>query len=159
MKSLRRHLVRNATFFLTVVTYQRKPILLVDPELFHASWKRVELDAWAVLPDHFHVLIGVGDDSISDVVHRFKIAYWRRYRSRFGPGRVWQNRFWDHVIRDQEDLNRHLDYIHYNPVHHGLVSGPFQYANSLAERWLARGYYQNDWGMRERLSIVGQFGE
>jgi putative transposase len=72
---------------------------------------------------------------------------------------MWQNRFWEHVIRDQGDLNRHIDYIHYNPVHHGVVTDPFQYPDSSAKLWLEQGHYQRDWGVKEGISIEGSFGE
>jgi putative transposase len=87
------------------------------------------------------------------------MAFWRRYRGVYGPGRVWHNRFWDHVIRNQEDLNRHVDYIHYNPVRHGMVSRPFLYEFSSARNWLSRGYYQEDWGTAENPVKNGEFGE
>jgi len=92
-------------------------------------------------------------------MHNFKLSYSRRYRLRHGPGRVWQNRFWEHVIRDQDNLNRHIDYIHYNPVHHGIVTDPFEYSMSSAVSWFERGYYQRDWGVREPISLDGLFGE
>lgn len=159
MKTLRRHILTDATFFLTVVSHERKPILLREPDQFAKAWHGRELDAWVILPDHLHVVLTIGQESISDVMHNFKMSYSRRYRLRHGPGRVWQNRFWEHVIRDQDDLNRHIDYIHYNPVHHGLVTDPFQYPDSSAKLWLERGHYQSDWGVKERISIEGSFGE
>ena len=159
MKSLRRHVLGNSTFFIAVVTFERQPILCNYPGIFWEAWAGRPLDAWAVLPDHFHAVLQLGDESISAVMQKFKIRYYHLYRRRHGPGRVWQNRFWEHVIRDQDDLNRHIDYIHYNPVHHGLVSDPFQYPDSSAKLWLEQGYYQKDWGVKERLSIEGSYGE
>jgi len=159
MKTLRRHILSDATFFVTVVTFERKPILLREPDLFLIAWRGRQIDAWVILPDHFHAVLAIGHESISDVLHEFKMTYSRRYRLRHGPGRVWQNRFWEHVVRDQDDMNRHVDYIHYNPVHHGLVTDPFTYGESSAGLWLGRGYYQRDWGAKERLTIEGSFGE
>jgi putative transposase len=159
MKSLRRYIVRDAIFFVTVITFQRQPILLRQFEIFQQAWEGRRLDAWVVFPDHFHTVIQVGGDSISDVMHRFKIRYYHLYRRHYGPGRVWQNRFYEHVARDQEDLNKRFDYIHYNPVHHGLVADPFAYAMSSAGLWLERGYYQRDWGVREPITFDGAFGE
>jgi putative transposase len=159
MKTLRRHVLTDATFFVTVVAFERMPILLQEPDIFTKAWYGRELDAWVILPDHFHAVLKVGHESMSDILHQFKMSYSRRYRMRHGPGRVWQNRFWEHVIRDQDDLNRHVDYIHYNPVHHGIVADPFVYGQSSAALWLERGYYQRDWGMREPISFDGPFGE
>jgi len=159
MKTLRRCILTDATFFVTVVTYERNPILLKEPDIFAKAWRGRELEAWVILPDHFHAVLNVGQESVSDILHRFKLSYSRRFRLRHGPGRVWQNRFWEHVVRDQEDLNRHVDYIHYNPVHHGVVADPFAYDQSSATLWLERGYYQRDWGVREPISFEESFGE
>jgi len=101
----------------------------------------------------------VGGESISRILHRFKITYSRRFREIHGPGRVWQNRFWDHVIRDQRDMNRHLDYIHYNPVHHGVVNDPFAYDLSSLRDWHKEGYYERDWGTKDQITLEGEYGE
>jgi putative transposase len=159
MKSLRRYIVREATFFVTVITSQRQPFLLRRPEIFEKAWGGRQLDAWVVLPDHFHAVLQVGDESISDVMHRFKIQYYHLHRRHFGPGRVWQNRFWEHVVRDQEDLNKRINYVHYNPVHHGLIADPFAYTMSSAGLYLERGCYQRDWGVKEPVLFEGLFGE
>lgn len=59
---------------------------------------------------------------------------------------VWQKRFWEHQIRDEEDFNKHLDYIHYNPVKHGLVSRVRDWPFSSFHRYVDRGLYPLDWG-------------
>ena len=59
---------------------------------------------------------------------------------------VWQRRFWEHTIRDQEDMNRHLDYIHYNPVKHGLVKSAAEWPWSSFHRYVRMGYYEEAWG-------------
>ena len=159
MKTLRRYILTDATFFVTVISFERRPILLREPDLFQRAWHGRELDAWVVLPDHFHAVLTVGKASISDVLHRFKLSFSRRYRLRHGPGRVWQNRFWERVIRDQDELNRYIDYIHYNPMHHGFATDPFAYGESSAALWLERGYYQRDWGVKEPILFDGSFGE
>lgn len=158
MKSLLRHQIKDADYFITVVTYQRKPILLDNTELFWKSWKDVALKAWVILPDHFHAILNVGESNISDMMHKFKITYSRLYRDRNGPGRVWQNRFWDHVIRDEEDMNRHLDYIHYNPVKHGEVKSALEYEDSSFSDFVERGLYPKEWGLTVSV-IDGEYGE
>jgi putative transposase len=67
----------------------------------------------------------------------------RRLRGERG---FWQRRFWEHTIRDETDLERHLDYIHYNPVKHGLVSRPKDWPYSSFHRWVREGAYPHDWG-------------
>ena len=59
---------------------------------------------------------------------------------------IWQRRFWEHVIRDQTDFNRHCDYIHYNPVKHGLVNSPLEWKHSSFGKFVEKGLYRQDWG-------------
>lgn len=92
-------------------------------------------------------------------MHNFKITYSRRYRNKFSPGRVWQNRFWDHLIRNESDLNHHLDYIHYNPVKHGLTHDPFGYPHSTLSEFHAKGMYERNWGVIDKPEFAGEFGE
>ena len=63
-----------------------------------------------------------------------------------GSKTVWQPRFYEHCIRDERDFHNHLDYIHYNPVKHGLVSSPDQWAHSSFKHFVALGWYPNVWG-------------
>lgn len=93
------------------------------------------------------------------MLHGFKIRYYHEWARQAGKGKIWQNRFWDHIIRDQDDMNRHLDYIHYNPVKHGLVDDPFLYEYSSLNLFYKHGYYQRDWGVKEEPIIEGEFGE
>jgi putative transposase len=93
-------------------------------------------------------------------MHKFKITYSRRFRDKYKiSGKIWQNRFWDHIIRDQKDMNRHLDYIHYNPVKHGITNDPFIYEHSSLGKYHSDGYYQRDWGVVDKIDIKGEFGE
>ena len=84
-------------------------------------------------------------------------AYYRKENS-LASGRVWHNRFWDHIIRDEKDLQRHVDYIHFNPVKHGLVKSPFEWEYSSVSR-----YYPNkEWNFDIKLAEEfesGEFGE
>jgi putative transposase len=63
-----------------------------------------------------------------------------------GDANVWQRRFWEHLIRDQNDFNRHIDYIHYNPVKHGLVNCVADWPWSSFHRFVKLGFYDRDWG-------------
>jgi putative transposase len=92
-------------------------------------------------------------------MHDFKITYSRRYRDKYKPGRVWQNRFWDHIIRDENDMHRYIDYIHYNPVKHGLVNNPFNYAHSSLSEYAKTRSYTPDWGVKDAENPDGEFGE
>lgn len=159
MKTLRRFNLRNRHYFVTVVTCKRGGILVKNINLFWECWSTILPLAWVILPDHFHAIFKIDDKSISDLIHNFKVTYSRRYRDRYFKGRVWQNRFWDHIIRDQNDFNSHLDYVHYNPVKHGILSDPFEYKHSSLTDYYEAGYYQSDWGVAETLDFKGDFGE
>ncbi|MCX6834920.1 MAG: transposase [candidate division Zixibacteria bacterium] len=143
------------------------PILI---EHFDLLWQAVEkariqhdliLSAWVVLPDHIHMLLEHDTQNISNVMRQIKLAFSANYRKRVGlrEGRVWQHRFWDHIIRDQDDLNRHIDYIHYNPVKHGATDSPFLWKYSSSSEYLKEGYYASDWGVQGSMKIEGEFGE
>jgi len=95
------------------------------------------------------------------LVSTLYLAFAYRYRTEMGQyrGQVWQPRFWDHVIRDQEALNRHIDYIHYNPVKHDLIADPFKWNYFSLDQYYRNGYYSRDWGVKMKLRMEGNFGE
>jgi putative transposase len=71
---------------------------------------------------------------------------------------IWQRRYWEHAIRDDDDLAKHIDYIHFNPVKHGYVSKVADWPHSTFHRYVARGVLPLDWGGDVR-EIPGNFGE
>jgi len=167
MTNLRRYWQSGHTYFLTHVTYDRRPLLLEHAGLLWQAIEKVkstspfELPAWVILEDHFHVIINARENNPSRLMKQIKLLFSGSYRSamKLTSGRIWQYRFWDHMIRDQEDLNRHIDYIHYNPVKHGLVADPFAHLHSSIHEFFTRGYYCRDWGVRDSLKFDGDFGE
>ncbi|NLI14809.1 MAG: transposase [candidate division Zixibacteria bacterium] len=159
MKTLRRIDIPNTLYYITIVTRNRQKSLLKDVELFWISWGNVQLEAWVIMPDHTHILVNSGENGISHLIHNFKLRYAIGYRKKYGDSKVWQNRFWDHVIRDQTDLNNHLNYIHYNPVKHGMVSDPFSYEHSSLNKFYMAGMYERIWGIKDDLTFEGDFGE
>jgi putative transposase len=165
MSNLRRYDSFGKPVFVTNVTYNRAPILADNEDLF---WRGMEnakikypfdLIAWAIMPEHFHLLIAPGDIPISKIMHDFKLSFSAYYRNRNNmiSGKIWQLRFWDHIIRDQDDLNRHIDYIHYNPVKHDIAKKPFDYPHTSIHEY--REYYQDDWGVRDTVEFKAEFGE
>ncbi len=75
-----------------------------------------------------------------------------------GHGKIWQNRFWEHLVRDEEDYRRHLDYIHINPVKHGLAARPEDWPHSSFGHYRDKGWYEPGWGAA-LPDFVGDFGE
>jgi len=115
--------------------------------------------AIVILPDHLHCLweLPPGDTDYSERWRWIKREFTRDWLAIGGtevttPATsqrrrgVWQRRFWEHMIRDETDLENHFDYIHYNPVKHGLVARPRDWLWSSFHRWVRRGHYQADWG-------------
>jgi len=119
-----------------------------------------KLIAWVLLPDHLHFVIDPRTQDISRLMQRIKLSFARLYRERRdqSANRVWQRRFWDHVIRDQKDMNVHIDYIHYNPVKHGYVHSPFEWEHSSVHEYKERSLYPSDWGLKD-MEFTGQYGE
>ncbi|MFH2089742.1 MAG: transposase [Pseudomonadota bacterium] len=152
---------------MTHVTQNRDPLLIDNFDFLRQAISSVqmklpyELIAWVAIPDHFHLIIDPDVHDFSGLMRRIKLSFSAHLRKREGVdcGRVWQYRFWDHIIRDQDDLNRHIDYIHYNPVKHGLVASPFDHPYSSIHEYRKRGYYRDDWGTKEEIIFDGKFGE
>jgi putative transposase len=69
---------------------------------------------------------------------------------------LWQRRFWEHTIRDDIDFGHHVDYIHYNPVKHGLVSAPASWPYSSVHRFIRQGVCAKDWGGSAHDGIFGE---
>jgi putative transposase len=65
---------------------------------------------------------------------------------------LWQRRFWEHQIRDDEDYAKHLDYVHYNPVKHGLVTHAKDWQYSSFHRYVNRGSYEENWGLSPSIT-------
>jgi len=127
-----------------------------------------------LLPDHLHALWALppGDYSYSERWRWIKREFTRAWlasghaerslpMSRLREGRrgVWQRRFWEHAIRDESDLEAHFDYIHFNPVKHGLVSSPGNWPASTFHRWVSLGHYPPDWAAGASISLPGNAGE
>jgi putative transposase len=166
MTNIRRYFSEGQTVFLTHITYQRRPILIEHYDLVKQSLETLQardslsLKAWVVMPDHIHMIVENDGRDISDLMKRFKLSFSLRYRRRTGvKGRVWQYRFWDRIIRDEAELNHHIDYIHHNPVGQGLCGSPFEWEYSSAWEYLKQGYYAADWGLSGSLKFEGDFGE
>ncbi len=168
MRTFRRFYVPDAIVFITAVTQDRAPYLAEhdDVNLFWETLRAVQvihpyrLLAHVILPDHIHWLMRVQDKegNFSPVLHSVKRNYTWNYKKAHAisaPLQLWQPRFWDHVIRDQGDLQRHFDYVHFNPVKHGYVQHPEDWAHSSYQHWLRLGYYEPGWGSVEPEDTKG----
>ena len=168
MPRYRRARITGACYFFTVVTYRRQPVLC-DQTVRHALRDAIgrvrekrpfTIDAWVLLPDHLHCLwtLPPGDADYSTrwnmIKRRVSVACAAEYKRtewlteskrRHRESTLWQRRFWEHHIRDQDDFNRHMDYLHHNPVKHGLCNHASDWRYSTFHRYVARGVYPRDW--------------
>lgn len=114
--------------------------------------------AYVFLHDHFHILIRpTGQSNFSQILHSIKTNFTREYKQQMnitGNLNLWQKRFWNHVIRDETDLENHLHYIHYNPVKHGYVKNMDAWKHSSYTLWDDRGFYNrlSTWNEPENSS-------
>ena len=153
MPNYRRQFAPGRAVFLTLVTECRRPWLR-DPAAkaqvlaamdrtrrFH-PFRNI---AYVILDDHLHWLLAPAlSTNVSYLVGSVKREVSLRSPAR-GVRSLWQPRFHDHVIRDDMDMQRHLDYIHFNPVKHGYCDQAAAYAWSSLPHWIARGVYDRDW--------------
>ena len=167
----RRVVIEGACYFFTVVTHERQR-LFSDPQTVQLLADAIakvrvrhpfEIEAQVILPDHLHTIwtLPDGDANYAARWRLIKEGFTRAYCQSHGtPERtatarargeqpVWQRRFWEHLIRDDRDFSVHLDYIHRNPVRHGLVSAPRDWPQSSFADWVARGVYDPAWGSGE----------
>lgn len=165
----RRAHIAGGTFFFTVVTHERRPILVDDParvalrQAFREvrSRRPFSVDAIVLLPDHLHTVwtLPTGDDDFSTRWRQIKTLFTKRWlaagglegsrsvsRQFKGERGVWQRRGYEHACRDESDLKRCVDYLHANPLKHGLVDCVRDWPWSSFHRYVRLGEYDADWG-------------
>jgi putative transposase len=150
MPNYRRLFVPGGTYFFTVNLRDRKRAMLIDRiDILRRAWLEVtraqpfETIAAVVLPDHLHFMWRLPDDDhdFPARIRLIKSGFTRRLPAslktagRKGERNVWQRRFWEHLIRNEEDFERHVNYIHFNPVKHGIVVEPDDWPHSTWARW------------------------
>ena len=159
MPNYHRYYIPNAIIFITCVTKDRYPYLkstedvglLIDTIENANKINSFDLLAYVVLPDHFHWLMTVEGESgdFSRIMHSIKRNFTWNYKEMHKVNtslKIWQRGFWDHVIRDETDLERHLDYIHWNPIKHGYENQPEKWPFSTYKEWVSEGFYDLGWG-------------
>ena len=167
MSKLKRFYNEGSVYFVTSVTYNRERLLIGYQKQLMDSFQRYKdelnfsIIAWVILPDHFHFIIDPRQNNLSTVMKKIKLSFSKKllYMLGISGGHVWQKRFWDHVIRNQKDMNNHIDYIHYNPVKHHYTKSPFDWEYSSIREFFNRGYYTKDWGVAEIIELNGDYGE
>ena len=139
MPEYRRPKTAGGTYFFTVVTYCRQPIL--TSEVMRHSLREGIIRAQRTLP----FKIEANEIHLVRETHPTRLAL-SDSRLKRKETTIWQRRFWEHLIRDETDFRRHLDYIHWNPVKHGYVSLAADWSFSTFHRFAKDGIYPKDWG-------------
>jgi len=165
MPNYRRAWHPGGTYFFTVNLLQRtdNDLLVRHIDVLRESVKWVRhahpfaIHAWVVLPEHLHCVISLppGD---ADFALRWRLIKMRfsktipdkewisATRQRRGERGIWQRRYWEHLIRDEKDFSAHMDYVHINPVKHGLVERVIDWPYSTFHRLVEDGVYPRNWG-------------
>ena len=176
MVAYRRNYVPGGTYFFTVTLRNRRSRILIEQiDLLRAAFRDVvherpfTIDAIVVLPEHLHAVMTLpaSDADYSGRWRAIKSAFSRSLakaghslpKDRRGEYRLWQRRFWEHTIRDADDLQTHVDYTHYNPVKHGLSSRAADWPYSSIHRFIRRGWVGADWGVAPESFRDADFGE
>ncbi|MDP1785734.1 transposase [Nitrosomonas sp.] len=174
MAEYRRAYVPGGSWFFTVNLAERKNnrLLVEKIDLLRSAFEYTKqrypfrLDAVIILPDHLHCIWTL-PQADADFSTRWKLlkGYFSRHiakgegisaspKSRRERG-IWQRRFWEHLLRDQNDFNRHVDYIHWNPVKHGWAKRVSDWPYSSFHRYVEQGVYPENWGNHEDYDIEG----
>lgn len=165
MSNYRRDYVNGGTYFITVALQNRNCDWLVrhidalrDAFRETMSHYPFEIIAITVLPEHFHLILRLPENThdYSRIIQLIKINFTKRlpphYRApnpskqRKREAGIWQRRFWEHRIRDERDLNQHIDYTYFNPVKHGYVVHAKDWLYSSFHRDVKRGLFEMNWG-------------
>ena len=159
----KRVFVLNSYVHLIVVAYNRKDIFVKNIELLRASFKNAkqffdfEIIAICVLPNHIHMILN--PDNIKkypNIITSIKYYFSRHYDVGVetptygyvnkGEKGVFQRRYFEHTICSQEELNKHINYIHYNPVKHGYVKNVKDWKYSSFHKFVENKFYDKNWG-------------
>ena len=168
MPNYRCNRVEGGSYFFTVNLQDRRSDLLVAEIATLRGAVRAakarhpfHTDAWVVLPDHMHCVWTVpkGDHDFPVRWQMIKALFSRaiprsvpqpddrpRSQVRKREAGIWQRRYWEHTIRDDQDYAAHMDYVHFNPVRHGLAPRPADWTFSSFAKCVALGMYPIDWG-------------
>lgn len=181
MPNYRRADTKGGCYFFTVNTLHRQPIL-VEADIRTALREAIQavrtslpftIEAWVLLPDHLHAIWNLPQGD-ADFATRWRIIktkvtqccgtrllreeYLTARRREKHQSSLWQNRYWEHEIRDDHDFARHVDYVHWNPVKHGHVKRVADWPYSSFHRYVQGGTYPLDWASDEKETWQN-FGE
>jgi putative transposase len=171
MVHYRRVKISGGMYFFTVTLKDRRSSFLIDyidhlKSAMHevkSSWP-YKIKALVVLPDHLHTIWELPEND-----HNYECR-WRLIKRFFtkklikegikldknlrGEYNLWQSRFWEHLIRNDQDYKAHIDYIHFNPMKHGLVKRVIDWPHSTFHEYVRQGILSSEWGGEKPYSII-----
>lgn len=177
MSNYRRVFIQNSCVFLTIITHKRKHILIDNIELLRESFKNVnklydyEIVACVILPEHMHVILNLKRiEDYPKIISAIKHYFSRKLgikaddltdsKIKKREKGIWHRRYFEHTIIDEIDLNKHIDYVHYNPVKHGHVTNVKDWKYSTFHKFVKANMYDFNWGNNEeRKSFCDLYGE
>ena len=163
MSNYRRAFVQNSYVFITFKTYNNSHILIDNIEILRNAFTKTknkynfEIFAISVLPDHIHLILKPEKiEEYPKIIYSIKFNFSIRIDSpninlteskvKKGEKGIWQRRYWEHTILSEEDLYKHIEYIHYNPVKHGYVNAVKDWEYSSFVKFVKLGWYDINWG-------------
>ncbi len=167
----RRAFISNSYVHLIIVAYDRRSLFINNIELLRCAFKNAknffnfEIVAICVLPNHIHVILNPENiNEYPKIITSIKYYFSKNYNVGVetptygyinkGEKGVFQRRFFEHTIMSEYDLNNQIDYIHYNPVKHGLVNNVKDWKYSSFHKFVKQGFYENDWGSAKDIENI-----
>ena len=159
MSNFKRYFQNKNLVFITIVTYKRQPILIKNIDQIRQSFIQTQYNfhiiAGVVLENHMHIIIqSEKAEDFSKIIQSFKSKFSRQMqfnenqteeqKNRREKG-IWQRKYYDHIIRNENDFYKHLDYIHYNPIKHDYVKKAKDWKYSSFKKFVRMGYYDENW--------------
>lgn len=176
MSNYKRLFIQNTYVFLVITTNHRRPILIDNIDFLREAFKHTktiynfEIFGCVILPDHMHLIIRPENiEEYPKIIHAIKYSFSKKLQNggivispyelsnsklTKGDKGIWQRRYWEHTIKSDEDLYKHLDYIHYNPVKHGVVKSVKDWKYSSFFKFVEMKNYDLDWGSTDQIKHI-----
>ena len=161
MSNYTRVFAQRHPYFITITTETRRPILIDNITILRQAFANskqyfdYKIDAICILPDHLHMIIYPNNEEdypniiksiktyfSKNINHTFNIRQSQSKKKELG---IWQRRYYEHTIRNEKELEKYRDYIHYNPVKHHLTSSTKEWEYSSFNKFVKNGFYDKDW--------------
>lgn len=161
----RRVFVSNTYLHIIITSYERKPVFIDNIDTLRSAFKNAmrlypyKITAICVLPEHIHLILHPKDiNNYPKIISSIKYYFSKNvgqvcptdklkigYKNKREKG-IFQRRYWEHTIKNEEELNNQINYVHYNPVKHGYVHNVVDWKYSSFHNFVKRGLYEENWG-------------